>query len=146
MLQAAGTALYLVADGTIIAFGRLASTLRLEHRHIYDGDRQPPHRSSWQEAMAEIETALALARTNRDAAPAALDLAQPRLSNPRPVEEERAFLLGVGVEYARLLNQQGTSLGWIAAKTGIPKTSLHRYLAEHPPSPRRPETHGDLDP
>ena len=33
------------------------------------------------------------------------------------------------VEYARLLRAQGRSLGQIAAKTGIPKTSLHRYLA-----------------
>lgn len=33
------------------------------------------------------------------------------------------------VEYARLLKQQGSSLGEIATKTGIPKTSLHRYLA-----------------
>ncbi|GAB1639616.1 recombinase family protein [Krasilnikovia sp. MM14-A1259] len=32
------------------------------------------------------------------------------------------------IEYARLLKAQGTSLGKIAAKTGIPKTSLHRYL------------------
>ncbi|MFE4869888.1 helix-turn-helix domain-containing protein [Streptomyces sp. NPDC056682] len=28
------------------------------------------------------------------------------------------------------MKQQGSSLGEIAAKTGIPKTSLHRYLAE----------------
>ena len=28
-----------------------------------------------------------------------------------------------------LLKAQGRSLGEIAAKTGIPKTSLHRYLA-----------------
>jgi DNA invertase Pin-like site-specific DNA recombinase len=34
------------------------------------------------------------------------------------------------IEYARLLKGQGTSLGEIAAKTGIPKTSLHRYLAD----------------
>lgn len=34
------------------------------------------------------------------------------------------------IEYARLLKAQGTSLGKIAAKTGIPKTSLHRYLAD----------------
>ncbi|MFE4674180.1 helix-turn-helix domain-containing protein [Streptomyces sp. NPDC056721] len=34
------------------------------------------------------------------------------------------------IEYARLLKHQGTSLGQIAAKTGIPKTSLHRYLAD----------------
>ncbi|MBB3724883.1 helix-turn-helix domain-containing protein [Nonomuraea dietziae] len=32
------------------------------------------------------------------------------------------------IEYARLLKGQGDSLGVIAAKTGIPKTSLHRYL------------------
>jgi DNA invertase Pin-like site-specific DNA recombinase len=33
------------------------------------------------------------------------------------------------IDYARLLKQQGHTLGQIAAKTGIPKTSLHRYLA-----------------
>ncbi|MFD7019180.1 helix-turn-helix domain-containing protein [Streptomyces sp. NPDC059928] len=38
------------------------------------------------------------------------------------------------IEYARLLKQQGSSLGEIAAKTGIPKTSLHRYLAEVNPA------------
>ncbi|WP_431684177.1 helix-turn-helix domain-containing protein [Kitasatospora sp. KL5] len=32
------------------------------------------------------------------------------------------------IEYAKLLKNQGSSLGRIAAKTGIPKTSLHRYL------------------
>lgn len=32
------------------------------------------------------------------------------------------------IEYARPLKAQGDSLGKIAAKTGIPKTSLHRYL------------------
>jgi HAD superfamily hydrolase (TIGR01509 family) len=32
------------------------------------------------------------------------------------------------IEYARLLKVQGDSLGQIASKTGIPKTSLHRYL------------------
>jgi DNA invertase Pin-like site-specific DNA recombinase len=37
------------------------------------------------------------------------------------------------IEYARLLKQQGSSLGQIAAKTGIPKTSLHRYLVEAAP-------------
>jgi DNA invertase Pin-like site-specific DNA recombinase len=34
------------------------------------------------------------------------------------------------IEYARLLKQQGSSLGEIATKTGIPKTSLYRYLAK----------------
>jgi DNA invertase Pin-like site-specific DNA recombinase len=33
------------------------------------------------------------------------------------------------IEYAKLLKAQGDSLGQITAKTGIPKTSLHRYLA-----------------
>lgn len=32
------------------------------------------------------------------------------------------------IDYARLLREQGSSLGEITAKTGIPKTSLHRYL------------------
>ena len=34
------------------------------------------------------------------------------------------------IDYTSLLHQQGRSLGEIAAKTGIPKTSLHRYLSE----------------
>ena len=34
------------------------------------------------------------------------------------------------IEYARLLKAEGHSLGTIAAKTGIPKTSVHRYLAD----------------
>ncbi|MET7311578.1 hypothetical protein ACWD9X_38390 [Streptomyces sp. NPDC005075] len=32
------------------------------------------------------------------------------------------------IEYARLLKGQGASYGEISTKTGIPKTSLHRYL------------------
>ncbi|MDP7707371.1 recombinase family protein [Mycobacterium sp. TY815] len=43
------------------------------------------------------------------------------------------------IDYARLLREQGKSLGEIASKTGIPKTSLHRYLApatkQHQPLP-----------
>jgi DNA invertase Pin-like site-specific DNA recombinase len=34
------------------------------------------------------------------------------------------------IEYARLLKAQGVSLGKIVTKTGIPKTSLHRYLTD----------------
>ncbi len=34
------------------------------------------------------------------------------------------------VEYARLLKDQGHTLGQISDKTGIPKTSLHRYLTK----------------
>jgi DNA invertase Pin-like site-specific DNA recombinase len=36
------------------------------------------------------------------------------------------------VEYARLLKEQGRTLGEIAARTGIPKTTLHRYLTPEP--------------
>ncbi len=38
-------------------------------------------------------------------------------------------------EYARLLHAQGASLRTIATKTGIPETSLHRYLADAEPAP-----------
>ena len=37
------------------------------------------------------------------------------------------------VEFARLLKDQGHTLGEIAAKTSIPKTTLHRYLTPSPP-------------
>jgi DNA invertase Pin-like site-specific DNA recombinase len=33
------------------------------------------------------------------------------------------------IEYAQLRQAQGHSLGAIAGKTGIPKASVHRYLA-----------------
>jgi DNA invertase Pin-like site-specific DNA recombinase len=46
------------------------------------------------------------------------------------------------IEYARLLKAQGESLGTIAAKTGIPKTSLHRYLATVIDPKARTGTHG----
>ncbi|MFF3437585.1 recombinase family protein [Streptosporangium sp. NPDC002721] len=36
------------------------------------------------------------------------------------------------IDYARLLKAQGNTLGQVAAKTGIPKTSLHRYLTDAP--------------
>lgn len=38
------------------------------------------------------------------------------------------------IEYARLLKAQDLSLGEIAAKTGIPKTSLHRYFTDTSPA------------
>jgi DNA invertase Pin-like site-specific DNA recombinase len=39
------------------------------------------------------------------------------------------LLLALFTEMERTFTAQGDSLGVIAAKTGIPKTSLHRYLA-----------------
>lgn len=52
-------------------------------------------------------------------------LAVPLLKKPlgRPVAATPE-----AIEYAQLLKAQGLSIGQIAAKTGIPKTSLHRYL------------------
>src|SRR5438128_9628695 len=48
-------------------------------------------------------------------------------SSPRKVGRPRAHS-GGRVEQARQLRAAGVSLGRIAAQTGIPKTSLHRYL------------------
>jgi DNA invertase Pin-like site-specific DNA recombinase len=42
------------------------------------------------------------------------------------------------IDYARLLREQGNSLGEIAGKTGIPKTSLHRYLGPATPDTGAP--------
>ena len=47
------------------------------------------------------------------------------------------------IEYARLLKAQGNSLGTIAARTGIPKTSLHRYLRGTAPAVASTETLDD---
>jgi IclR helix-turn-helix domain len=59
----------------------------------------------------------------------------PGFSHARAVAEAAGRQVGRPVahpaekiEYARLLKAQGETLGQIAAKTGIPKTSLHRYL------------------
>ena len=58
-----------------------------------------------------------------------------RAANARAVAEAKGRHVGRPVahpadkiEYARLLKAQGASLVAIATKTGIPKTSLHRYL------------------
>lgn len=63
-----------------------------------------------------------------------------RAANARAVAEAKGRHIGRPVahpadkiEYARLLRAQGASLGAIATKTGIPKTSLHRYLADAEP-------------
>ena len=65
-----------------------------------------------------------------------------RAANARAVAEAKGRHVGRPVahpadkiEYARLLKAQGASLGAIATKTGIPKTSLHRYLTPEPADP-----------
>lgn len=96
MLHAAGTALHLVADGTITARGRLASALRPPpDRYVYDGDR--PHRGSWQAEMIRFEAVLAPARTDREVARRLLTLLTQNCPTLKWFEEERAFLLAVGV-------------------------------------------------
>jgi DNA invertase Pin-like site-specific DNA recombinase len=62
--------------------------------------------------------------------------ANERAAHARAVAEAKGRHVGrpiahaaASIEYARLLHAQGCSLGQIATKTSIPKTSLHRYLA-----------------
>jgi len=62
--------------------------------------------------------------------------ANERAAHARAVAEAKGRHIGRPVaaapetiEYAKLLKAQGCSLGQIASKTGVPKTSLHRYLA-----------------
>jgi len=58
-----------------------------------------------------------------------------RAANARAVAETTGRQIGrpiahpaEKIEYARLLSAQGLTLGAISKKTGIPKTSLHRYI------------------
>jgi DNA invertase Pin-like site-specific DNA recombinase len=67
--------------------------------------------------------AAGVGRENAAHARAVAEAAGRRIGRPVAHPEDK-------IEYARLLKGQGVSLGQIAAKTGIPKTSLHRYLAE----------------
>jgi DNA invertase Pin-like site-specific DNA recombinase len=56
------------------------------------------------------------------------------------------------IDYARLLRAQGATLGQIADKTKIPKTSLHRYLSPAPAAdttptpPDKAEPDGEVTP
>jgi DNA invertase Pin-like site-specific DNA recombinase len=70
-----------------------------------------------------------------------------RAANARAVAEAKGRHIGRPVahptdkiEYARLLKAKGASLGAIATKTGIPKTSLHRYLTPAPTNATGPPT------
>jgi DNA invertase Pin-like site-specific DNA recombinase len=67
-----------------------------------------------------------------------------RDAHARAVAQSRNRLIGRPlahpsdkIEYARLLRDQGRTLGQIAARTGIPKTSLRRYLNRQPAGPVR---------
>ena len=69
--------------------------------------------------FAEIERTFTAERAAH--ARAVAEAAGRRVGQPLAHPEDK-------IEYARLLKEQGSSLGQIAAKTGIPKASLHRYL------------------
>jgi hypothetical protein len=98
MLHAAATALQLAADRRITARGTLGSALQLPvGQHIYDGDRLAPCQSAWQEAMAEVETAITLARTDRDTARQLLALLAIGCRTLDRFEEQRAYLFGIGI-------------------------------------------------
>lgn len=71
--------------------------------------------------FAEMERTFTAERAAH--ARAVAEAAGRRVGRPNAHPEDK-------IDYARLLHGQGSSLGQIAAKTGIPKTSLHRYLKE----------------
>jgi hypothetical protein len=98
MLHAAATALQLAADGQITGRGTLASALNpAPHRHVYDGDQPSPPTGAWQEAMAEVDAAIAQARTDRDAARQLLTMLTIGCRTLDRYEEERAYLFGIGI-------------------------------------------------
>lgn len=72
--------------------------------------------------FAEMERTFALERAAHARAVAAA--AGRHIGRPRAHSDEK-------IEHARLLRAAGDSLTSIAAKTGIPRASLHRYLAEN---------------
>ncbi len=98
MLHAAAAALQLAADGRITARGTLGSALApAPRRHVYDGDQPSPHVNAWQEAIAQAEAAIALARTDRDTARQLLALLTIGCRTRDRFEEECAYLFGIGI-------------------------------------------------
>lgn len=69
MHLAAATAMHLAADGKITAYGRLASAIQPpREQYVYQGDRPDPHRTAWQDAVAQAEAAMVTARTDPEVA------------------------------------------------------------------------------
>lgn len=99
MLHAAAAALQLAADGQITARGVLGSALRpAPHRHVYGGDQpSSPRPSAWDELMAAVSDAVAVARTDRDAARQLLVLLTIGCRTLDRFEEERSYLFGIGI-------------------------------------------------
>jgi TniQ len=99
MLHAAAAVLQLAADGQITARGVLGPAVQpAPHRHVYDGDRpSSPCPSAWDELMAAVSEAVALARTDRDAARQLLVLLAIGCRTLSRFEEERSYLSGIGI-------------------------------------------------
>jgi hypothetical protein len=98
MQHAAATALQLAADGRITARGVLGSALAPSRpRHVYDGDQPSPNVNAWQEAIAQMEAVITLARTDRDTARKLLALLTIGCRTRDRFEDERAYLFGVGI-------------------------------------------------
>jgi len=62
---------------------------------VYDGDR--PTRSAWQEAVAQAEVLLVLARTDPEAARQVLFWMTATCRSLARFEEQRAYLFGAGI-------------------------------------------------
>lgn len=98
MLLAAATALDLAATGEITAHGRLASAIQTPRRqYIYDGDRPPPARTAWQEALTHVEAVMVIARTDRHVARQLLVWLTESCPSLTQYEEQRAYLFGAGI-------------------------------------------------
>jgi hypothetical protein len=105
MLHAAAAALQLAADGQITARGVLGSALQTPRRQVFNGDPPTPSRpdyaaqtrTSWAEAMAEIEAALVRARTDGQTAKQLLVMLTIGCRTLDRFEEQRSFLFGAGV-------------------------------------------------
>lgn len=99
MLHAAAAALQLAADGQITARGVFGPAVQpAPHRHVYDGDRpSSPRPSAWDELMAAVSNAVALARTDGNAARQLLALLTIGCRTLDRFEEKRSYLSGIGI-------------------------------------------------
>jgi hypothetical protein len=105
MLHAAATAVRLIADGEINPRGTLAAALNpVVHQHVYDGDRPSPYQNAWQEAMQLVEAGVVQARSDPDAARQILTWLTIGCRTLDRFEEERSFLLGIGIPAGFLPN------------------------------------------
>ena len=86
----------------------------------------PPTRA-W--AASRSSSSRCSPRWNEPSPPSAPPMPVPSPRPPAARSAGRSPTPEDKIEYARLLKAQGDTLSVIAAKTGIPKTSLHRYLS-----------------